>query len=333
MVGMIVPVNFLKIISPSCCDIRRGNNMGKQEKNKGQNTGRKIRMMDIAPYIFTAPFIIYFLVFFIYPICETFYTSLCQQVGFAPPFFAGLANYKLMWDDYFIKACQNSAMYTFFTCLILIPLPLLLAALINSGYVFKPDVLKSAMFIPALTSVVMAGLFFKYAFSSNPEAIVNAVIRVFGIEAQGWLEKRSTTWIVMVIFCCWKWMGVNIVYYLSALQTIPKDLYEAAELDGANAWQRFRHITVPGVRPTIIYVLTISIYGGFSMFAEAFTLFNSARTPGDIGATIVSYIYAQGFNRNNFGLASAAGITLLVGVLVINVIQLKFTNSLGKDAD
>lgn len=287
-------------------------------------------MIKIAPYIFTAPFIIYFLVFFIYPITQTFWQSLCQQTGFSAPKFAGLANYKLLIDDYFIMAVQNSAIYTFFTCLILVPLPLLLAVLLDSKFVAKADAFKGALFIPALTSVVMAGLFFKYAFSSNPAALMNTLIARLGIPAQGWLEKRLTTWIVLVVFCVWKWLGVNIVYYLSALQTISRDLYEAATIDGANAWQRFLHITVPGVKPTIIYVLTISIYGGFSMFAEAFTLFNSARTPGDIGATIVSYIYAQGFNRNNFGLASAAGITLLLGVLIINIIQLSITDPVGK---
>jgi len=309
--------------------------MSKQTNNMENKVTAKrpVRMQQIAPYIFVLPFVLHFLIFFIYPIIQTFQTSLCQQVGFAPPKFAGLANYKLLVDDYFIMAIQNSTIYTFFTCLILIPLPLLLAALINSGFVLKPEVMKSALFVPALTSVVMAGLFFKYAFSSNSSALMNAAIGVIGILPQQWLEKRVTTWIVMVIFCCWKWMGVNIVYYLSALQTISPDLYEAAELDGANAWQRFVNITVPGVKPTIIYVLTISIYGGFSMFAEAFTLFNSARTPGDIGATIVSYIYAQGFNRNNFGIASAAGISLLASVLIINVIQLKFTDSIGKQVE
>ncbi|MBQ7564647.1 MAG: sugar ABC transporter permease [Lachnospiraceae bacterium] len=294
---------------------------------------KSIPMIKIAPYIFTAPFVIYFLVFFIYPITQTFWTSLCQQVGFAPPKFAGLANYKLLMDDYFKMAVQNSTIYTFFTCLILVPLPLFLAVLLDSKFVVKPEAFKSALFIPALTSVVMAGLFFKYAFSSNPAALMNALIARLGIPAQGWLEKRVTTWIVLVIFCVWKWLGVNIVYYLSALQTISKDLYEAATIDGANAWDRFVHITVPGVKPTIIYVLTISIYGGFSMFAEAFTLFNSARTPGDIGATIVSYIYAQGFNRNNFGIASAAGISLLFGVLIINIIQLSITDPVGKNDD
>ncbi len=292
---------------------------------------QKIASPKVAPYIFVAPFILYFLIFFLYPICETFYTSLRQQVGFAPPQFAGLANYKLLNNEYFITSVENSAMYTFFTCLILVPLPLVLASLLNSGFVKRPNAIKSALFIPALTSVVMAGLFFKYAFSSNENAVFNAVMRFLNLLPQQWLEKRSTTMVVLVIFCCWKWMGVNIVYYLSALQSIPKELYEAAEIDGANAIQRFFHVTVPCVKPTIIYVLTISIYGGFSMFAESYTLFNSARTPGDIGATIVGYIYAQGFNRNNFGLASAAGIVLLLGVLILNVIQLKFTGMLGKE--
>lgn len=142
---------------------------------------------------------------------------------------------------------------------------------------------------------------------------------------------RGTTMVVLVVFCCWKWMGINIIYYYSALQSVPGDLYESARIDGANAIQQFFSITVPSVKPTIIYVLTISIYGGFSMFAESYTLFNSARTPGDIGATIVSYIYSQGFNRNNFGLASAAGIVLLVSVLIINVIQLSFTGTFKKE--
>ncbi|MCL1854214.1 MAG: sugar ABC transporter permease, partial [Clostridia bacterium] len=251
---------------------------------------------------------------------------------FAPPQFSGLDNYALLKNDYFIKAVAISARYTFWTCLILIPVPLVLASLLNSGSVKRPNAIKSALFIPALTSVVMAGLFFRYAFSANENAVFNAALRSFGLPAQDWLAKQSTTMIVLVTFCCWKWMGVNIVYYLSALQSIPGELYESGRIDGANAVQQFFHITVPSVRPTIIYVLTISIYGGFSMFAESYTLFNSARTPGDIGATIVGYIYSQGFNRNNFGLASAAGIVLLGIVLAVNVLQLGMTGSFKKEA-
>lgn len=292
---------------------------------------RFLNSKKVVPYIFVSPFILFFLVFFLYPILETFYTSLRQQRGFAPPQFSGFANYALLNNDYFLTACQISATYALITCLILIPVPLVLASLLHSGRVKRPNALKSAMFIPALTSVVMAGLFFRYAFSSNENALFNAVMRALSLPAQQWLETRNTAMVVLVIFCCWKWMGVNIIYYYSALQSVPAELYESARMDGASAIRQFLHITIPSVKPTIIYVLTISIYGGFSMFAESYTLFNSARTPGDIGATIVGYIYSQGFNRNNFGLASAAGIVLLVGVLVINVIQLGFTGSLKKE--
>jgi len=119
---------------------------------------------------------------------------------------------------------------------------------------------------------------------------------------------------------------------MSALKSIPAEIYESADIDGANAIQKFLKITVPSVRPTIIYVLTISVYGGFSMFAESFTLFNGARSPGDIGTTLVGYIYNQGINQNNFGLASAAGLVLLGMVLVINVIQLFLTGAFRKEA-
>lgn len=292
---------------------------------------RFLNSKKVVPYIFVSPFIVFFLVFFLYPILYTGYMSLHTVEGFAPAVFSGLRNYVLLNNDYFIKACKISAQYTFLTCLILIPVPLVLANMLNSGSVKKPNVMKSALFIPALTSVVMAGLFFRYAFSANEQAVFNAIITLLGFSAQDWLAQQHTTMFVLVLFCCWKWMGVNIIYYMSALKSVPLELYESAKIDGANSFRQFFHITVPSVRPTIIYVLTISIYGGFSMFAESFTLFNSARTPGDIGATIVGYIYSQGFNRNNFGLASAAGIVLLLLVLIINVIQLGVTGSFRKE--
>lgn len=285
----------------------------------------------VVPYIFASPFIIFFLVFFLYPIVYTGYMSLYSVKGFAPPQFSGLSNYALLNNEYFIKSVTISAQYTFWTCLILIPIPLVLANLLHSGIIKQANLLKSALFIPALTSVVMAGLFFRYAFSANENAVFNAVLRFFNFPAQDWLAQRHTTMLVLVIFCCWKWMGVNIVYYLSALKSVPEELYESARMDGAGTVRQFFHITIPSVRPTIIYVLTISIYGGFSMFAESYTLFNSARTPGDIGATIVGYIYSQGFNRNNFGLASAAGIVLLGIVLLVNVLQLGLTGSFRKE--
>ena len=121
--------------------------------------------------------------------------------------------------------------------------------------------------------------------------------------------------------CTWRWLGVNIVYFLSGLQNIPVELYESAEIDGANAVQRFARITLPGLKPVVIYVVTISVYGGLSMFAESFAYW-TARSPSDIGLTLVGYIYSAGFTNNDLGFASAIGVTLIFIILAITAGQL-----------
>jgi len=137
--------------------------------------------------------------------------------------------------------------------------------------------------------------------------------------------------VTLVTLCVWRWFGVNLVYFLSGLQTISPELYEAAAIDGADAWGRFLHVTLPGLRPTIIYVITISVYGGFAMFSESYALFGSTRTPGDIGGTMVGYIYQQAFVEARLGFAAAAGMVLLAMVLIINVIQLNFFGVFRKE--
>ena len=139
--------------------------------------------------------------------------------------------------------------------------------------------------------------------------------------------------LAMVVLCTWRWLGVNIVYFLSGLQAISTELYESASMDGANAWQKFKSISVPGLKPVIIYVVTISVYGGYSMFAESYTIFSGPRSPGDIGLTLVNYIYQQGFNNNDLGAGSAVGITLLLLVLILNLIQLTLTGFFKKESD
>jgi arabinosaccharide transport system permease protein len=116
---------------------------------------------------------------------------------------------------------------------------------------------------------------------------------------------------IMVFLAYWRWAGVNMVYFLSGLQNIPTELYESADMDGANKFQQFFKITLPLLKPIIIYVLTISIYGGFAMFGESYVYWNE-NMPGDIGLTIVRYLYQQAFQRNDLGLGSAIGITLLL---------------------
>ncbi len=283
------------------------------------------------PYVFILPFVLSFLIFFLYPMASTFEMSLQSIKGFDSITFIGWKNYQNLFNRQFFNALNVTARYTFWTILILIPVPLVLASIVSSPTIKGSNFFKSALFMPALTSVVMAGLFFKFAFAEQETALINSILAAMGQEPYRFLYTKFGAMLVMVLFASWKWMGVNLIYYLSALKSIPADLFESAEIDGANKIQQFFHITVPSVRPTIIYVLTISVYGGFSMFAESFTLFNGARSPGDIGTTLVGYIYNQGINQNNFGLASAAGLVLLALVMVINVIQLALTGSFKKE--
>lgn len=246
--------------------------------------------------------------------------------------FVGLDNYKSLINEHFFNALSVTTRYTFWTILVLIPLPMLLAVLLNRKETLGKNFFRSTFFVPALISVIVAGLFFRLAFGEQDTTLVNMVLGFFGISKRAWLQERNSAMLVMVILSTWRWLGVNIVYFLSGLQNIPIEQYESASIDGANSWQKFTRITVPGLKPVIIYVVTISIYGGYAMFSESYILFG-ARSPGDIGLTLVSLIYQKGFFENNFGVGSALGITLLAIIMIINLIQLKMTGFFKKESD
>lgn len=285
-----------------------------------------------APYIFIAPFVIVFLAFFLYPIISTITMSF-QKIVPGHTDFVALENYRKLWNPDFIQAIRNSFIYTVLTCAILIPVPLLLAVLLNSKKMVAKSFFRSALFLPALVSVVVGGFTFRLIFGERTTALINSFLALFGVSPIKWLGGPSpwTTMIALVVLCCWRWMGVNTMYYLSALQSISDDLYESADIDGANAWQKFRHITVPLVRPTTIYVLTISIYGGLAMFLESFMLFGHNKSPGGHGLTIVGYLYRVGIEKGEYGLGSAIGLVLLVLTLAINVTQLIMTGFFKKE--
>lgn len=285
-----------------------------------------------APWIFVSPFIIVFLVFFLYPLISTFIMSFQEIDGPGDVRYVGFKNYRNLANEQFYHALWNSTLYTLTTILVLVPLPMLLAVLINGKKTRFRNFFKSAFFMPALTSVVVAGLFFRYAFSSQPTALVNSLLAWVAAEPKEWLFRRGTTMVVLVLFCTWRWLGVNTIYFLSGLNAIPTEQYEAAEIDGANPMQRFFLITIPNLKAVTVYVITISIYGGFAMFAESFTMFGSARSPGDIGLTIVGYIYLEGFNFARLGMGSAIGVTLFGIIMLVNLIQL-FINGTFRKGD
>ena len=191
---------------------------------------------------------------------------------------------------------------------------------------------RGILFLPILCSVVVAGLTFRFMFNETGNSLVNSVIiNLFDGEKIRWLALQWPAMIVMVTLTCWRWTGINVIYFLSGLKSIPQELYEAGEIDGANNWQRLIYLTIPLLKPTIIYVLTISIYGGLAMFVESQMLWAGKSSPHNIGLTIVGLIYKNGIGQGNFGMASTIGVILLAVVLGANLLQLKLTGSLGKE--
>ncbi|MDQ6420112.1 sugar ABC transporter permease [Paenibacillus sp. LHD-117] len=293
-------------------------------------TASRMNSQSLAPYLFVAPFILSFLLFFSYPLVQAVIMSF-QSVLPDNVTFVGLDNYKRLDNESFYKALYNSFRYTFWTLLVLIPLPLVLAVFLNAKLMRARNLFRSALFLPALTSIAVAAIVFRLIFSELDGAIMNAFIGWFGIDPQKWLLHSSLSMFALVVLATWRWVGINILYFLSALQNIPKELYESADIDGAGVLGKFFRITLPLLKPITIYVLTISIYGGFAMFTESYMLWGSRGSPQDIGLTMVGYIYQQGFQYFDLGFGSTIGLVLLVITLGVSMLQLRMTGMFGKE--
>lgn len=205
------------------------------------------------------------------------------------------------------------------------------ACFINSKVMPGREFFKSVMFVPALTSVVVAGTIFRLIFGELDGSLMNSIIICLGYIPIKWLKIQSTGFAALLVLACWRWTGVNTLYFLAGLKNIPEELYESADIDGANTWQKFMAITTPMLKPTIIYVLTISVYAGLAMFTESYMLWNENNSPQNIGLTIVGYLYRQGIEKNRMGYASAVGLMLLIFAMIINITQLKLTGLFKKE--
>ena len=287
----------------------------------------------VAPFVFVLPFILSFLIFWIYPLGSSVTMSF-QKIGAVKTEWIGTANYaKLLKDTVFHTAILNSAKYMLFTLLLLIPFPLLFAVLMDSRLVKAKGVWKAVLYMPALTSVVISGTLFRLMFTEYPTGQMNQITQMLGLGTYKWLKMGWSGMLALLIVACWRWTGVNMLYFLSGLRSIDTSLYEAAEIDGASGWQKFRYVTLPLLKPTTVYVLTISIYAGLAMFLESYMLWAGNNSPNNIGLTIVGYLYKRGIEKNDMGYACAVGVVLLVIALSINIVQLIANGTFKKEED
>ncbi|MCR4851086.1 MAG: sugar ABC transporter permease [Lachnospiraceae bacterium] len=287
----------------------------------------------VAPYVFVLPFILSFAVFWIYPLITAFTMSF-QKITPSATDWAGLNNYiKLLKDKVFIQAVTNSAKYMFFTLVLLIPFPMIFAVLMDSNIVKAKGVWKALLYMPALTSVVISGTLFRLMFSEYKTGQMNVIAQALGFGTYKWLKNDWSGMLALLILACWRWTGVNMLYFLSGLKAIDTSLYEAADIDGASPIQKFFYVTLPLLKPTTIYVLTISVYAGLAMFLESYMLWAGNSSPNNIGLTIVGYLYKRGIEKNDMGYACAVGVILLLVALIINFAQLILNGTFKKEED
>lgn len=278
----------------------------------------------VVPFVFLIPFMTVFLVFKVYPVILAIIMSFQNFQGVASQEWVGLTNYQNVFNLVrFNQALSNTTIYTIGTLLVLIPIPLVLAVILDSGRVVQSTVFRTLLFLPALTSLVVAGTVFRLILAEG--GFLNLFLSsVFGIEPLRWLEITELALPSLIIVATWRWTGINILYFNSGLVNIPRELYEAATIDGANAFQLFWRITLPLLRPTTLFVIVLSIIGGYQVFVEPFILYSGGGGPGDGGLSMALLIYRTGFTSFNFGTAAAMGVILAAIILVFSLIQFRY---------
>jgi multiple sugar transport system permease protein len=276
---------------------------------------RGLRLDQFAPWLFLAPALVLLGTFVLWPIAYLAYLSLTAgSFTRAGVHWVGLRNYwRLFVSPDFWQVLGNTLYFTIATVLPSLFLPLGLAVLLNQALRLR-DLLRTAYFLPSITSLVAAGLGFRWLFQT--EGPVNGWLGWLGQEPIAWLSSLSWAMPVLILLSAWKQLGFNIVVFLAGLQTIPRSRYEAAELDGANTWQQFRHITWPGLQPTLVFVAVTTIIFTLRSFEQVFVVTGG----GPLNSTnlLVYFIYQQAFALFDFGYAAAAA-TLLLGVTLILV--------------
>ena len=274
----------------------------------------------IVPYLYILPNMILFLGFMIIPLIMSFYYSLNSWNGIGKMKFIALDNYAyLLHDKVFIKSMVNTFVYTAVTVPLIMVFAILIAVLLNGKMPLR-GVFRSAIYAPAVVSTVVVGVVGMWIFNDQL-GLINYILNLFGREAINWSTDPKYAMMMVILTTIWQRTGYNMVIYLAGLQGISGDVMEAAVIDGANAWQRFAHVTMPLLRNTHIFVLLTCMIHSFRSFDLIYTMTRGG--PLNATKTIVMYVYEQAFSKNYYGRASAGGVILFVIMLIFTIIQNK----------
>lgn len=272
------------------------------------------------PWLFLTAYFIIFFAFLLFPGIISVVISLYKWRIIGSPHFVGFRHYiNFIQDPICRKVLFNTLYFIFLTVPALVGGSLALALLLNHPIKGRM-VSRMVVFLPLTMMVSVVGVIWKWMYDTN-WGIINYYLEKIGLEKIEWLTSTAWAMPAIAITTIWWTIGINTIIYLAALQDIPEELHEAAKLDGANRWQRFRHITLPALLPIHAFVLPMSVVAGSRVFGQVYTMTGGG--PYRATAVIVQYIYTRGFQDFRMGEAAAAGIILLMITLGFTIIQLR----------
>lgn len=270
-------------------------------------------------YLFLLPNFLGFIVFTLIPVAMALFYSFTNYDGNKKMDFVGLDNFiKLFSDSSFVISLQNTIIYTIVTVPFIIVLSLLVSVLMNNGVKGAP-VYRAIMLFPHIASIVAVTVVWQFLYNAKSGPI-NQILRSIGIaNPPSWLSDQKTALLAVMIMIIWKGIGYYMITYLAGLRGIPKDQYEAATVDGANAWEKLIYVTVPNLRPVTFYATIMCIINSFQVFTPIYVMTKGG--PGRATSVLVLKIYEDAFVNYKFGYASAEAMILFLLILVVTLIQ------------
>jgi ABC-type sugar transport system permease subunit len=277
---------------------------------------------NFVPWVFLAPFLGIFCTFTIWPLFRSFVLALQQTYGPGATEWVGLHNFSyLLTDPLFWTAASNTVRYTLGSLLIQLPIALGLALLLNRPEIRGRGFFRLTFFAPSLVGLPFVAMLFAPIFEKRTGLINASLHRLFPIWDPEFAWMQEYVMSSLILAALWMYAGFNMVYFLAALQNVSKDLLEAAQLDGAGPWQRFRHVILPDIAPVAGFITLLSVIGSFQMFELSYILLNNSGGPENRGLTIMMYLYQSGFVTGDLGYASAIGWVLALTLMGIALFQ------------
>jgi cellobiose transport system permease protein len=278
----------------------------------------------IAPYAYIAPFFLLFGVFDLLPFLFTFYIAMFEWNPIGDQTFIGTDNFtRMLADPRFWNATGNTIRIWLLSTVPQLAVALVLAQVLNHARLRSALFFRMSILVPYITSVAATAIVFAQMFDRD-YGLLNWLLGLFGIGSIDFVQSVWGSHVLIAVMVAWRWTGYNTLLYLAALQAVPRDVYEAASIDGAGGWKQFRYITIPALRPIIIFTIITSTIGGLQIFTEPLLVARTTNlTCGPIRQcqTLALFLYEQGFGQYQFGYGSAIGVALFAMIILIAAVN------------